>query len=114
MDHEFYIGHCTMPTGEHHELELKDPVIWTHKHRARIHFQKSKLNSRRFVLHPNPIPTFEEAQAIFLVWAVGTAFTMKTGIDYGKIYKGDKAHFLGVMEARHKIAITGISVGQEV
>ena len=103
LDHAFYEEAGGLPQGTHNELELVDEWIWKDYPELVIHFRTSTLNGKRFVCFPKRIADITEVFKVFLIWSLGTTFTIKTGEDFNPLYKGDPEVFAREMEKIHGI-----------
>lgn len=102
-----YTKFGTLPSGRHFELEIFDERVWTHKHKKMIHWHRSKLNGRHFVCYPLPVTTKLEATRVFALWAVGTAFTMTNGVDFGNFFDGrHHVKFFNIMARNYHIQVS--------
>ena len=103
---DFYRDFGYIPKGMHHEIEILTPV-WLDENRDRIHFFTSTRNGRRFICYPRPIETLDKAMEILSVWCVGTAFTLKTGIDFQNIesLKVGRIEFFQEMDEKHQVRL---------
>ena len=108
----FYKQWCpddTAPKGHHHELEVVDGAkIKARKRSGAIHIHIHPENGKAFVCWTGALPTFESAENLFRMWAVGTVYTLVHDKDFQGIYakhEGDTEAFLEEMNREHKIHI---------
>lgn len=103
LDQAFYEEAGGIPEGTHNELELVDEWIWKDYPELVIHFRTSALNGKRFVCFPKRIADITEVLKVFLIWSIGTTYTIKTGEDFNPLYKGDMDMFMKEMKKIHGI-----------
>lgn len=106
IEHDFYIQKGTngVPNGDHYELELVT-TPWLKPGKNKLHIHQNPLSGRNFVCWPNQLRTIEEAQALFRVWCVGTAYTLFSGTDFESLFDGNFKKFIDKMNKEHKIKI---------
>ncbi len=107
IDHSFYESLLDgIPDGEHYELELMEKWYLNHKYSKLLHIRTSLLNSRNFVCYLQKISDIVAALRVFLVWSIGTAFTVTSGKDFLEIYTGNVDSFIETMKNEYGIVAT--------
>lgn len=105
---EFYKKGGAVPTDIQFEIEV---VTWiSPRFIGLIHTHKSKDGKHTMMCYPLLIPSLGIALEKTLVWAIGTAYTEETKIDFQTIFKGDTLAFLEEMEKTHHIKLASIQL----
>ena len=99
IEPEFYVRYSKagVPFGDHYELELLE-TPWLPEGAHSIHIHHNPHTNRNFVCWPSQLPTIKEAEQMFRVWCVGTAYTLIHGMDFVTLFEGDFMKFLNYME----------------
>lgn len=101
------------PRGVHHELEILSPPVWTHEHSTQMHVHRVE-DGRRFLCWASEVPTLNEAELLFEMWCLGTAYSMVTGKDFTGLITGSWAEFGHLMETGYGLTIDATMVTAEL
>ncbi len=83
-----------MPELTHFEMELVSPNLEQHKYVKSIHIHTSLKNGKKFICWTLPVTDKHTFMSIILLWSLGTAYTMETGIDFQTLYEKHKIEML--------------------
>jgi len=103
---EFYKKGGAIPTNTQFEIELHTWI--SPRLTGLVHTHKSKDGNHTMMCCPRLIPSLGVALEKILVWAIGTAYTEETRIDFQTIFNGDTLAFLEEMEKTHHIKLASI------
>lgn len=108
IDPEVYAAYGShIPAGDHWELELLDLGSDHKPNPENSHVFKKPGNRKTFICFPSQISTEEQAWHVFTAWAVGTAHTLKTGVDFNSLLTMPLDEFPAFMEAAYNVVIIG-------
>ena len=87
IPNEFYIGNdTTVPEGVHWELRLTESPVWGRVNDdVPVHIYKHPVNADSYVCFTGQIETFEQAEAVFCKWCLGTAYTIENQTDFATL-----------------------------
>lgn len=78
------------PVGVHYEIEIISPKIREHRFAGQIHVHPSVKSQKDFICWTGQISETHIAAMLIGVWALGTTYTMETGIDFAYLLEKHK------------------------
>jgi hypothetical protein len=108
IDKEFYDKYGTgVPEGTHYEMEVLEPPDKIPG--VTIHIHIHPVTKQHFLCWTGRLPTEDAAKEIFLIWAVGTAYSIVYGKDFLPLVTNPST-FVPMME--HDFGITHTDVSE--
>ena len=119
IDRAFYTNAVNeVPQCEHSELEVIEDTnsfILNSLPPEIVHITTSKLNGRKFVCYPGRIPNIVEVVRVYLIWCIGTAYTISHHDDFQNVADTkDINAFLSVMKHLYGIKHTDITLSTRI
>jgi hypothetical protein len=102
---EFYEKWGRLPENRHNEVEILDIDFSKSENSVIFHYHRGK-NNKLFVCYPLPMPGIEDVKKMLKIWCIGTAFSMRYGLDFQTIYKaGQHEQFFDILKTEYGLTI---------
>lgn len=102
---EFYEKWGRVPENRHNEVEILDIDFSKLDNPVIFHYHMGK-NNKLFVSCHLPMPGIEDVKKMLKIWCLGTAFSMRYGLDFQTIYKpGQQEQFFDILRLEYGLTM---------